>query len=303
MRLVRHPASPLLTPVPTSPWQSLNVFNPSVVVHQGVFHMHYRAQGSDYVSRIGYAVSRDGVSWNRLERPVLEPSSEEDARGVEDPRVTPLDGRFYMAYTAYGRAGAYPAPGLPATGITPRFAVSDNLITWEPVGPLVRGEDNKDHALFPARVGGRYLSFHRRPPGVWLAASDDLVRWGGHRQVFGPRSGLWDGKRVGAGGPPIATEAGWLMIYHGYDESHTYRLGAALLDGDEPWRVLKRPEGSILEPEEPWELKGDVPNVVFSCANPVVDGVVHVYYGGADRVIGLATAPLEALLEWVLAEG
>ena len=300
MKLARHPASPVLTPLPSSAWQSLNVFNPAVVVHGGLFHMLYRAQGSDYVSRIGYAVSGDGVAWNRLERPVLEPAGADDARGVEDPRVTFLDGRFYMAYTAYGRGGAHPVAGAMPTGITPMFAVSDNLITWERLGPLVQGEDDKDHALFPARVGGRYLSFHRRPPSVWLASSPDLRRWGDHREVFGPRPGLWDGKRVGAGGPPIETAAGWLTIYHGYDDSHTYRLGVALLDRDEPWRVLARPEGSILDPEEPWELKGDVPNVVFSCANPVVDGTVYVYYAGADRVIGLATAPLDALLAWTL---
>lgn len=303
MKLERHPESPLLLPKPESAWQALNVFNPAVVHHGGLFHMHYRAQGHDYISRIGYAVSSDGVRWNRLEQPVLAPRGAQDARGVEDPRVTFLEGRFYMAYTAYGRAGPHPATGTPPTGITPMYAVSDNLIVWEAIGPLLEGEDNKDHALFPARVRGRYLSFHRRPPSVWLAESEDLRRWGGHRQLFGPRPGLWDGKRVGAGGPPIATEAGWLMIYHGYDEAHVYRLGTALLDKDEPWRVLKRPEGFILEPEEPWEQKGDVPKVVFSCANPVVGGTVYLYYGAADRVIGLATAPLDDLLAWTLAEG
>jgi predicted GH43/DUF377 family glycosyl hydrolase len=303
MKLERHPASPVLRPDPGSAWQALNVFNPAVVRHNGLFHMHYRAQGVDYVSRIGYAVSRDGVSWNRLEHPVLEPASEADARGVEDPRVTPLNGRFYMAYTAYARAAPHPATGVAPMGITPMYAVSENLITWERLGALLKGEDNKDHALFPAKVGGRYLSFHRRPPSVWLAASPDLRAWGEHREVFGPRPGLWDGKRVGAGGPPIETDAGWLTIYHGYDEGHVYRLGVALLDRHQPWRVLKRPAASILDPEEPWELKGDVPNVVFSCANPVVDGMVHVFYGGADRVIGLATAPLDALLEWTLATG
>lgn len=303
MKLERHPASPVLKPDPTSDWQALNVFNPSVVHHSGLFHMHYRAQGSDYVSRIGYAVSQDGVNWNRLERPVLEPRSARDARGVEDPRVTLLEGRFYMAYTAYGRAGPHAPTGVPPMGITPMYAVSDNLIQWEDLGPLLEGEDNKDHALFPRRVDGRYLSFHRRPPSVWLAESEDLKTWGNHREVFGPRPGLWDGKRVGAGGPPIETEAGWLMIYHGYNEAHMYCLGTALLDKHEPWRVLRRPSESILEPQEPWELKGDVPNVVFNCANPVVNGTVYVYYGGADRLIGLATAPLDNLLEWTLEAG
>lgn len=303
MKFQRHPRNPVLKPKPLNAWEALNVFNPSVVVHGGLFHMHYRAQGVDYLSRIGYAVSKDGVHWNRLEHPVLEPSGEVDARGVEDPRVTELDGRFYLAYTAYGRSSPYPETGTPPTGITPMYAVSDNLIAWETLGPLVEGEDNKDHALFPEKVGGRFVSFHRRPPSIWLAFSDDMHIWGDHVEILKPRPNLWDGKRVGAGGPPIATNEGWLVLYHGYDERHVYCMGAALLDRDDPMQVLKRPEAPVLVPEETWEIKGDVPNVVFGCANPVVDGVVYLYYGAADRVIGLATAPLEALLEWVMKEG
>jgi beta-1,2-mannobiose phosphorylase / 1,2-beta-oligomannan phosphorylase len=303
MKLVRHPRNPVLRPDPSSDWEAVNVFNPSVVVHGGLFHMHYRAQGSDYVSRIGYAVSTDGVGWNRLREPVLEPSSDVDARGVEDPRVTELEGRFYMAYTAYGRLARHPAPGMPASGITPMYAVSDNLLTWETIGPVVEGEDNKDHALFPERVDGRCVTFHRRPPSIWLAFSDDLLTWGDHVEIMRPRPGGWDGKRVGAGGPPIRTAAGWLVLYHGYDERHVYCMGTALLALDDPARVLARPEAPILEPMETWEIKGDVPNVVFGTANPVVDGVVHLYYGGADRVIGLATAPLDDLLAWTVERG
>lgn len=303
MKLVRHPANPVLRPNPFNAWEALNVFNPSVVVHGGLFHMHYRAQGTDYVSRIGYAVSADGLHWNRLQEPVFVPASEVDARGVEDPRVTEMDGRFYMAYTAYGRAGAHPEVGTTPTGITPMYAVSDNLVTWERLGPVVVGEDNKDHALFPERVGGRYVTFHRRPPSIWLAFGEDMRSWGDHVEILGPRPGLWDGKRVGAGGPPIRTDEGWLVLYHGYDEAHVYCMGTALLDLEDPRKVLKRPEASVLEPQETWEIKGDVPNVVFGTANPVVDGVVHLYYGGADRVIGLATAPLDELLAWTMAEG
>ena len=103
MKLQRHPANPLLIPVPESDWESYNVFNPSVIFHNGLFHMHYRAQGVDWVSRIGYAVSPDGIHWNRLRQPVLSPQDKLDARGIEDPRVTEIDGRFYMCYTAYSR--------------------------------------------------------------------------------------------------------------------------------------------------------------------------------------------------------
>ncbi|ADI14942.1 glycoside hydrolase family 130 protein [Truepera radiovictrix] len=302
MKFKRHHV-PVLTPNPDNAWEALNVFNPAVIYHNGLFHMHYRAQGHDYVSRIGYAVSEDGVNWNRLQRPVLCPSGDLDARGVEDPRVTALDGRFYMAYTAFDRSSPFPKVGETPKGITPMFAVSDNLITWERLGPLVRGEDNKDHALFPRKVCGRYVSFHRRPPSIWLAFSDDLKVWGDHAEILRPRPGLWDGKRVGAGGPPIETEAGWLMIYHGYDDEHVYCMGTALLDLEDPRRVLKRPKETVLEPNAPWERRGDVPNVVFGCANPVVNGTVYLFYGGADRVVGLATADLNELLAWTLEHG
>lgn len=289
MKLQRHPANPILKPNPFNEWEALNVYNCAVVYHNGLFHMLYRAQGGDYVSRIGYAVSSDGVHFNRLQQPVLSPQDEWETRGIEDPRVTHLadEGRFIMAYTAYS-----------SRGTTPMFAESINLITWQRIGPLVTGEVNKDHVLFPRKIGGRYVAFHRRPPSIWLARSDDLRRWGDFQVVMEPRSELWDCKRVGGGGVPIETEYGWLVIYHAYDHQHVYRLGVVLLDLEEPTRVIHRPKEPILWPEEPWELQGFVPNVVFSTANPVVEGTVYVYYGGADRVIGLATCPLDELLEY-----
>ena len=297
MKLLRHPANPLLLPDPHSTWETYNVFNPSVIHHNGLFHMHYRAQGLDWISRIGYAVSSDGVHWNRLREPVLAPAGEAESRGVEDPRVTQIDGSFYMAYTAYGRG---PVGGFE---ITPMFARSQNLLDWERLGPLVRGEDNKDHVLFPRRINGRYVALHRRPPQVWLAESDDLLHWPAERMrpIFGPRpDSAWDNLRVGGNGVPIETPAGWLMLYHGYDLGHVYRFGVCVLDRDDPSRVLHRAVGPIFEPEELWELRGDVPNVVFSCANPVVDGRVYVYYGAADHVIGLATANVDELLNYAL---
>ena len=304
MKLLRHPANPILLPDPGSDWETYNVFNPSVIYHNGLFHMHYRAQGLDWISRIGYAVSTDGVHWNRLRRPVLNPHDISDARGVEDPRVTEIEGRFYMCYTAYSREVAEGGSTSHSGGsVMPMIAVSDNLITWEALGAIVRDEDNKDHVLFPRRINGRYVALHRRPPQVWLAESDNLIDWPTEhmRPIFGPRpDNGWDEKRVGGNGVPIETEHGWLMLYHGYNEQHVYRLSACLLDLDDPSRVIQRPKEFIFQPSELWELRGDVPNVVFSCANPVVDGTVHVFYGGADHVIGLATCSLKELLEFVL---
>jgi beta-1,2-mannobiose phosphorylase / 1,2-beta-oligomannan phosphorylase len=290
MPFTRHPKNPILAPDPLSHWESLNVFNPGLVYHQGLFHMLYRAQGLDYVSSIGYAVSADGVHFNRLREPVFSPQGPDETRGVEDPRLTYLaeEGRFIMAYTAYSDRG-----------ITPMFAQSDNLITWHRIGSLVQGEDNKDHVLFPKKFGGDYLSFHRRPPSICFALSKDLRRWKLKGAILKPRVGMWDGNRVGAGGVPIETKEGWLVIYHGYDQDNVYRLSACLLDLEEPWRVIQRAQGFFMEPSEIWEQKGDVPNVVFSCANPVIDETVYLYYAGADRMIGLATAKLADVIDFV----
>ena len=304
MELIRYLANPLLSPDPASDWECYHVFNPGVIYHNGLFHMFYRAQGLDWVSRIGYAVSDDGLTWNRLRRPLLEPQDGIDSRGVEDPRLVAMDGGFYMCYTAYGHE--FHGQGEPTHaggGIQPMIARSKNLIAWERIGPIVIGEDNKDHVLFPRKIKGRYAALHRRSPAVWLAYSPDLQDWpqADMVSIFGPRpNNAWDCKSVGGNGVPIETAHGWLLLYHGYDEEHVYSFGACLLDLDDPARLIRRPKARIFWPQELWELRGDVPNVVFSAANPVVDGTVYVYYGGADHVIGLATCSLNDLIDFVL---
>jgi len=306
MKLQRHPQNPLLLPDPTSDWEADSVFNPAVSHLNGMFHMHYRAQGLDWISRIGYAVSEDGITWNRMRQPVFEPVDGTDSRGLEDPRVIEIDGVFYMTYTAYGREFLGQGEATHTNGgILPMIARSKNLITWERMGPIVKGEDNKDHVLFPRKINGRYTALHRRWPRVWLAYSDDLVAWREEDMapIYGPRSedaDAWDSKSVGSNGVPIETEAGWLLINHGYSEDHIYKFGVALVDLDDPTQVITRPKTPIFGPEELWELRGDVPNVVFSGANPVVDGAVYVYYGGGDHVIGLATCSLDELLDFAL---
>ena len=302
MNLVRVSPQPVFLPDPTSDCEAYNVFNPGVIYRDSLFHMFYRAQGLDWISRIGYAVSQDGIHWNRLRRPILEPMDSSDSRGLEDPRVTELGDWVYMTYTAFGSTFQGAAePTHAGGGILPMIARSRNLLTWERIGPLVRGEDNKDHVLFPRRINGRYVAFHRRAPKVWLAESEDLKKWPEElmRPIFAPRvENNWDSFRVGAAGVPIETRFGWLMIYHAYDPARTYRLGVCLLDLQNPAVVLHRPKEAIMEPRELWELRGDVPNVVFSCANPVVGDQVYVFYGGADHCIGLATVSLAELLEY-----
>lgn len=300
----RHSHNPILLPDPASAWECYNVFNPGVLYHDGLFHMYYRAQGLDWISRIGYAVSPDGLTWNRMRKPLLSPSDATDDRGVEDPRLVQIDGIFYMTYTAYG--SQFRGRGQPTHsggGILPMVARSTNLLTWESLGPIVCGEDNKDHVLFPRKIGGRFVALHRRYPNVWLAYSDDLRTWqeDDMTEVYGPRpTNTWDATSVGSNGPPIETPYGWLCINHAYDVDHVYRMGVALLDLEDPSKVIRRPSGPIFWPEQLWELRGDVPNVVFSCANPVCDGEVYLFYGGADHVIGLATCSLDDLVDFAL---
>jgi len=280
MKLKRYQGNPILTPCKEHDWEARAVFNAAVVYDRGLFHLLYRAQGADGISSIGYAVSRDGFDWLRLDRPVLEPANEHEARGVEDPRVTRIGDTFYMCYVAY--SGTFYQIAL---------ARSQNLIAWERLGFPLPGELNKDAALFPEKIGGRYCMLHRREPDIWLAYSDDLIHWGDHQIVMRPRPGAWDSYKIGTNGPPLKTEAGWLLFYHGFAQDKVYRMGVALLDLEDPTVVLKRQEEPILEPEEEWEREGDVPNVVFSCGQVMTDETLYIYYGGADTALGVATAP------------
>ena len=283
--LPRYPGNPILIPNVLHNWEALNVFNAGTIYHNGLFHMLYRAQGVDYVSHIGYAVSEDGYRWKRLDQPVFSPGNGYETRGVEDPRLTFLEGKFYMTYTAYS-----------PLGVRASLAISDNLIHWQRAGIMLPDENNKDTAIFPEKIGGKYYLLHRREPDIWLATSDDMRHWSNHQVIMKPTGSAWQQAKIGISGTPEKTDQGWLMIYHAVDQHMVYRLGADLLDLDNPSIVTKRLEDWILEPRETWELKGDVPNVVFSCGQIIKDRILYVYYGGADRVMAVATCPVEELM-------
>ena len=302
LKLVRSGIDPILTPDPASPWENINVFNPSVIHHNGLFHMHYRAEGTDWISRIGYAVSSDGVHWNRIREPVLIPVDRRDGRGVQDPRVAEIDGTFYMTYTAWAPYEQGERCG--GGNIFPMIARSDNLIAWERIGAIEEYRDNKDHVLFPKKIDGRFAALVRRrkpSPVISLAFSDDLINWDEKdmKPIMGPRKdGWWDFPSIGGNGVPIESDEGWLLFYHGTDKENAYRIGVALVDLDDPSKVINRPKDPILEPEEVWEVRGDVPNVVFSNANIRVGDTLFVYYGGGDHVVGLATSPFDRIVEY-----
>lgn len=238
-----------------------------------------REEYGRYVSRLGYAVSTDGIHFNRLRKPIIINDQPYEGRGCEDPRVVKIDDTYYMLYVAYN--------GKQKEDWRICLASSKNLISWEKHG-IVLDEPNKNASLFPEKINGKYVMLHRRYPAIWIAFSEDLKEWHDHTPVLTPVKGTWQSVRVGIAGPPFKTKDGWFLIYHGVDEHNTYRLGAALLDAEDPRRVLARQEEPILEPELPWERNGYTPNVVFSCGQAVKGDDIYVYYAGADSAIGVA---------------
>lgn len=239
------------------------------------------------ISHLRLARSKDGIHFVVDEIPFIEPDCELEGFGTEDARITEIDKTFYINYTA-----------VSCHGITTALAVTKDFKKVEKRGVIFVTE-NRDVTIFPEKIKGKYYALTRPVPRqigsaqMWVAASPDLYHWGEHSLLKLPRY-EWDGARNGGGAIPIRTEKGWLVLYHGADkESNRYCMSAALLDIENPVNVLAVSRRPVLEPEAPYETNGFYPNVVFSCGALLKEGVVHMYYGGADRVMALAKASLE----------
>ena len=302
----RHPANPILT-AENWPYPVNAVFNPAAVEVNGTTIVLVRAESLTGVSHITVARSEDGVGdWTIDPEPLLAPALgvASEQWGFEDPRVVfvPEHDRWVITCTAYGPAG--PAVFL---------ATTTDFVRVKRHG-IVRQADDKNAALLPARIDGKWILFHR--PKTELSSSDgdillsrspDLHNWSAPEQVMQPRAGAWwDSLRIGLGPPPLRTDHGWLLIYHGVKGmvgGPIYRVGLALLDLEEPTRVLRRLPGWVLGPRAPYERIGDVPNVVFPCGlvHDEASGDVRLYYGAADTSVCVATAQLDDLLAAVLA--
>jgi predicted GH43/DUF377 family glycosyl hydrolase len=302
----RHPNNPILTAADW-PYAVNGVFNPAAAEVAGETVLLARVEDRRGISHLAVARSANGVDgWNVDPEPLLAPDDETASErwGFEDPRVVWIDEleRWAITCTAYGPAG--PAVFL---------ATTQDFTTIERYG-VVRQPEDKNAALLPHRIDGRWVLLHRPKTQfggghgeILLSRSDDLVSWSAPEQVLQPRAGAWwDSLRIGIGPPPIRTDHGWLLVYHGVKETvagDIYRVGLALLDLDEPTRVLRRLPGWILAPLEPYERTGDVPNVVFPCGllHDQASDRVRLYYGAADSSICLATARLADLLDALLA--
>lgn len=227
------------------------------------------------------------------------PGAEWEQYGVEDPRIVSMEGRFYFTYVAVSEHGAGTA-----------LASTEDFVTFERHG-IIFPPENKDVALFPERIGGDYVALHRpnprmhfSAPGMWLARSPDLTHWGGHEPLHAGTA-PWETGRIGAGPPPIATERGWLEVYHGMALARepgvvgTYSAGLLLLDREDPGKVLYRAEEPILTPEADFEREGFVPSVVFPTGIVRRDDVLQLYYGAADTVVGMVEVSLDAVMSSV----
>jgi predicted GH43/DUF377 family glycosyl hydrolase len=287
------------------PYRANTVFNAAALAMDGESILLMRVEDLRGISHLTVARSYDGrTGWRIDPEPTLLPDPEhhpEEVWGIEDPRVTWLPEReeWAIAYTAYSRRG--PLVSL---------AVTRDFRHFTRLGPAMPPED-KDAALFPSRIDGRWALIHRPTPlagpaHIWLAFSPDLRHWGDHTLLLPAREGAWwDSGKIGLGPPPLETPEGWLMLYHGVRTTASgsiYRAGLALLDLVDPRRVLHRTDEWVFGPFESYEQTGDVGGVVFPCGwihDPTTDEL-RIYYGAADSAIALATASLSDVLAHLL---
>lgn len=283
---------PRLTPVfIPKDLPGLDLSDPRVVRQQATLG-GFNPPGDEFVdlltqvSHLRLARSRDGVHFSVAAEPVLPPFDELESYGCEDPRITEIDGTWYITYV-----------GVSALGIATMLATTTDFVTFQRHGVLFL-PDHKDVALFPVKIEGQYVALTRPMPqsfsrvnAIWIAYSDDLRCFGKHRVLALPREGMWDEVRVGASAPPVATDAGWLEIYHGVDRNSRYCLGALLLDRKDPAQVLARSPRPIFVPEAEYEKKGLFGNTVFTCGltqDPDNPDRLRIYYGAADTCLAAA---------------
>ncbi len=293
----RYPENPILSREDV-PYACNTVFNAAAVKFDGRYLLLLRIEDLSGVSHLTKAWSEDGYHFQVESRPWITPvkdaeTSVYEVYGVEDPRITVIDGAFYITYTAFGPYG----PRV-AIGRTYDFENFERLA-------LVTEVDNKDAVLFPEKIDGRYLLIDR-PAGfagkrgdIWIQESPDMIHWGRARVLLSAEPG-WAGSKLGISTPPVKTAKGWLAFYHGVRRTpsgNLYRLGCLLMDRQDPRRVIGHTPHFIFGPEEIYERTGDVPNVIFPCGIIVEDdGTLKMYYGAADTHIALAEAPLADIL-------
>lgn len=320
--LKRHPKNPILSPNSGNVWESCARFNPAAIADDaGKVHLLYRAIGSDGVSRVGYTSGKDGITFDEelpypvfvmqsprrgvalsLQRhdPVLY-SSGGSWGGVEDPRMVRIGGRIYVTFNAFD------GWDFIRIGVT---SIDENDFwgkRWKWSPPMLLSPEREVHknwVLFPEKIGGKFAILHSISPEVQVDYVDRLEDFASGRHVivsrFGhhaPRKG-WDSFRRGVGPPPLKTEKGWLVFYHAIDkkDEHRYKLGVLLLDLHNPRKVIAESSEPLLAPDM-WYENDWKPGVVYACGAVIKDDVLFLYYGGGDKHVCVASAPLEKILK------
>ena len=339
LRLCRSPKNPICAPRTHRTWETHGTFNPAAIVDdEGRVHLFYRAIGEDGMSRIGHAVSEDGIHFDeRSLYPVYEPrpgcgvpehpeafggprryeplvyTSGGGWGGTEDPRAVRIGGRVYMTFTAFG---SWDDMRIAVTSIS-LDDMKQKKWKWKKATFLSPAKTrNKNWVLFPEKIHGKFAIMHGISPRIMIDYLDSLdglsdtkaiksaTDHGGGGYHDKSRVGFWDNRVRGVGTPPIKTDLGWLFLYHGIDkrEPHKYKVGAMILDLNDPTKILYRSPAPILEPDMPYE-NDSKPGIVYASGAVIKDGRLLVYYGGGDRHVCVAEIPLNALLGWLQESG
>ena len=335
MKLNKYSGNPILSPLERNSWENLIVCNPGAWYENGVFYLLYRAAGDDenHVIRFGLATSNDGFNFKRaMDTPCFGPSFEgPDSGCVEDARIVKFDDYFYVTYAfrpfppgqywrfahdeVLTRDMGDNAPDFLKRNIAnSALAITKDFKKWRRLGRITQSHlDDRDVILFPEKINGKYAMLHRpkewvgegygpKYPAVWIRFSNDLLNWDEPSQVLIEGiEGSWE-EKVGGSTPPIKTDKGWFVLYHGVENGGKgyYRVGAMMLDLNDPTKVIARTRNFLMEPEHYYEIDGFYKGCVFPTGNVVKDGILYVYYGGADKYVGVATADFNELVDKLL---
>lgn len=331
MKLKKYEGNPILRPNMENKWEDLAVCNPAAWYEDGQFYLLYRAAGDDleHYIYLGLATSVDGFNFERTSsQPVLSPTvNSYDAGCVEDPRIVKFDDEFYITY-AYrpfppGRYWEFSADQVKSYEVGEHaplclknniantgLAVTKDFKDFKKLGRITKTNlDNRDVILFPERINGKYVLLHRPKewigeaygceyPSMWISFSDDLMEWN-DGELLAKGIENWE-KKIGGSTPPLKTDKGWLTLYHGVDDKGIYRVGAMLLDLQDPRKIIARTKDFIMEPEYDYETIGFYNGCVFPTGNVIVEDTLYIYYGGADKYCCVATCSVTELLDYIL---
>lgn len=331
-KLVRHDNNPILSPMQIREWEHGGTFNPAAFKDfEGKVHLLYRAVGADGISRVGYAVSGDGQKIDeRSMYPVFEPQQgygmPDTAKvigpmmyspsyytsgggwgGSEDPRTVLIDGKVYMSYVAFE---GWDSTRIALTSISLNDLKAGRWNWRRPIIISPAGQVAKNWVIFPEKINGKFAILHTIVPEIMIEYLDSIETITTHinsPRRHGPQPGrkeFWDNRMRGAGPPPIKTDIGWLLLYHAQDmkEPSKYKLGAMILDADNPTKILYRSPQPILEPDAHYENDGK-PGVVYASGAVILKDYLMVYYGGGDKHVCVAQTPLKQLLDWLVEYG